>query len=131
MRRAAVVVAIAISITACAPKGRPNVAPLLVWRVPDVPAALAGSAERARYEDAWARVQGGDAAAGERIFVDIDRRAKRRLIDAGIIDLQVNSDFFASFIDAVEVWYHLGIADDEHAADIAFVSAAEPRCQYE
>lgn len=66
---------LAAATVACAPKTRPNVAAPLAWRVPDVPAALGASPERARYDEAWARVQRGDVSGGERTLEDIDRRA--------------------------------------------------------
>lgn len=60
---------------ACGPKARPVVVPPAAWRVPDVPAALAGNPERARYDEAWSHVQRGDVNGGERMLDDITRRA--------------------------------------------------------
>ena len=65
----------AILFAGCATKTRPDVAPPAVWRVPTVPAEMATAEPRARYDDAWARVQRGDVSGGERIFEDINRRA--------------------------------------------------------
>lgn len=45
------------------------------WRMPEIPASLASTPQRAQYDDAWARVQRGDVGGGERIFDDISRRA--------------------------------------------------------
>lgn len=64
-----------LAATGCAPKAPPNVTAPTAWRVPDVPAPLAGNAQRSQYDEAWARVQRGDVAAGERMFEDIARRA--------------------------------------------------------
>jgi tetratricopeptide (TPR) repeat protein len=70
------VLAIALcAASACGPKTRPDVTPPTAWRVPDVPAELAAHPERARYDEAWARVRRGDTGGGERVFEDIDRSA--------------------------------------------------------
>ena len=64
-----------VAVTGCAPKARPNLGSPLAWRVPEVPAALAGNPAKIRYDEAWAQVQRGDVGAAERAFDDISRRA--------------------------------------------------------
>jgi tetratricopeptide (TPR) repeat protein len=75
LRCAGAVLATVFLAASCAPKTPPNIVPPLAWRVPEVPAALAASPQRARYDDAWARVQSGDVNGGERILDEIQRRA--------------------------------------------------------
>ena len=140
---------IAIALLAgagCAPKAPPNVGPPLAWRVPDVPAALAASPERARYDQAWAAVERGDVSGGERVFDDISRRAssfypavaslgelrlhRQQYAAAAVFfdrALATNPSYVAALSGAADA--HLGAGDDAGALDALtkLVAAAPAR----
>jgi tetratricopeptide (TPR) repeat protein len=134
----------AFATGACAPKTRPDVAPPTAWRVPDVPAALASHPERARYDEAWARVRRGDAGGGERILEDLDRRApqfypaaaslgemrlhrQQYAAAAAMFDraLAVNPSYLAALSGAADA--RLGAGDDAGALRaLTALAAADP-----
>ncbi|HEY4352822.1 MAG TPA: tetratricopeptide repeat protein, partial [Paraburkholderia sp.] len=58
---------LAMAAAACTPKAPPATATAATWRQPDVPRDLAArTADAAKYQQAWARIRGGDLRTGER-----------------------------------------------------------------
>lgn len=58
---------LAAASMSCATRTPPAAPGVVAWRQPDVPGDLASrAADVARYEQAWARIRGGDTGAGER-----------------------------------------------------------------
>jgi tetratricopeptide (TPR) repeat protein len=142
--RAALVIVTLATAVACTPKAPPNVLPSAAWRVPDVPAALASSAARARYDEAWARVERGDVSGGERALEDIVRRSaafypaaaalgeirlhRRQFAAAGVMfdrALAANPKYVAALSGAAEA--RLGAGDDAGALKaLTSLAAADP-----
>ncbi|MBP6716200.1 MAG: tetratricopeptide repeat protein, partial [Acidobacteria bacterium] len=130
------VVGIVTGAASCATRTTPAVAPSAVVRTPPaVPRDLATrTADVAAYEQAWARIRGGDARAGERALADLLKRSasfypaavslgdmrleRQQYREAGALfaqALSVNPKYLPALVGLVDA--RLGERDDPGALD--------------